>query len=132
MLVRGFAVGAGADDINLVLWNCGPNGSGRVVLIDDERRPFARPGILIAARYVPDLPGCVATGASREEAVREISQAIRFHIESLREHNEAGAGTASHGNRCRRGRCCWVNRPREHAASPRVGPGGWRWTKIRT
>ena len=38
MLVRSFAVGAGADDINLVLWNCGPNGSGRVVLIDDERR----------------------------------------------------------------------------------------------
>ena len=34
------------------------------------------------AAYVPDLPGCVATGASREEAVREISQAIRFHIES--------------------------------------------------
>ena len=40
------------------------------------------------AAYVPDLPGCVATGMSREEAVREISQAIRFHIESLREHGE--------------------------------------------
>ena len=40
------------------------------------------------AAYVPDLPGCVATGASKEEVVREISQAIRFHIESLREHSE--------------------------------------------
>lgn len=40
------------------------------------------------AAYVPDLPGCVATGASREEVVREISEAIRFHIESLREHHE--------------------------------------------
>ena len=38
--------------------------------------------------YVPDLPGCVATGATREEAVREMRQAIEFHIESLREHGE--------------------------------------------
>ena len=40
------------------------------------------------AAYVPDLPGCVATGATREETVREIRQAIRFHLESLREHGE--------------------------------------------
>ena len=38
--------------------------------------------------YVPDLPGCVATGATREEAVKEMRQAIEFHIESLREHGE--------------------------------------------
>ena len=37
---------------------------------------------------VPDLPGCVATGATREEAVREMRQATEFHIESLREHGE--------------------------------------------
>lgn len=35
--------------------------------------------------YVPDLPGCVATGATVEEAEREISEAIQFHIEGLRE-----------------------------------------------
>ena len=40
------------------------------------------------AAYVPDLPGCVATGATGEEAVREMRQAIEFHIESLREHGE--------------------------------------------
>lgn len=40
------------------------------------------------AAYVPDLPGCVATGASREEALHEISEAIRLHIKSLREHHE--------------------------------------------
>ena len=40
------------------------------------------------AAYVPDLPGCIATGATREDAVREIRQAIRHHIESLREHGE--------------------------------------------
>ena len=40
------------------------------------------------AAYVPDLPGCIATGDTREDAVREIRQAIRYHIESLREHRE--------------------------------------------
>ena len=40
------------------------------------------------AAYVPDLPGCVATGATREAVVREIREAIGFHIESLREHGD--------------------------------------------
>lgn len=35
--------------------------------------------------YVPDLPGCVATGSTREEAEREIRNGIRFHLEGLRE-----------------------------------------------
>ncbi len=34
--------------------------------------------------YVPDLPGCVATGRTLEEGEREIREAIRFHIEGLR------------------------------------------------
>ena len=38
--------------------------------------------------YVPDLPGCAATGATRDEAVLEMRTAIAFHIESLREHSE--------------------------------------------
>jgi len=33
--------------------------------------------------YVPDLPGCVATGQTIEEAEREIREAIEFHIEGL-------------------------------------------------
>jgi predicted RNase H-like HicB family nuclease len=33
--------------------------------------------------YVPDLPGCVATGKSREETERRIREAITFHIEGL-------------------------------------------------
>ncbi len=40
------------------------------------------------AAYAPDLPGCVATGATREEAVEEMRRAIEFHIESLREHGD--------------------------------------------
>ncbi|HLH77048.1 MAG TPA: type II toxin-antitoxin system HicB family antitoxin [Candidatus Binataceae bacterium] len=35
--------------------------------------------------YVPDLPGCVATGATVEEAEREIKEAIRFHLDGLRQ-----------------------------------------------
>jgi predicted RNase H-like HicB family nuclease len=35
--------------------------------------------------YVPDLPGCVATGASIEETEAEIAAAIRFHIDGLLE-----------------------------------------------
>jgi predicted RNase H-like HicB family nuclease len=33
--------------------------------------------------YVPDLPGCVATGYPVEETEREIREAIEFHIEGL-------------------------------------------------
>jgi len=35
--------------------------------------------------YVPDLPGCVATGPTIEEVQREIREAIRFHLDGLRE-----------------------------------------------
>ena len=35
--------------------------------------------------HVPDLPGCVAVGETREEALRLIREAIEFHIDSLRQ-----------------------------------------------
>ena len=35
--------------------------------------------------YVPDLPGCVATGPSVEAVEEEIRAAIRFHIEGLKQ-----------------------------------------------
>ncbi len=38
--------------------------------------------------YVPDLPGCVATGATIEEVEREIREAIEFHIEGMRQDGE--------------------------------------------
>ncbi|MBI4815711.1 MAG: type II toxin-antitoxin system HicB family antitoxin [Deltaproteobacteria bacterium] len=34
--------------------------------------------------YSPDLPGCVATGADRNEVEREMSEAIEFHVQGLR------------------------------------------------
>ncbi|HEY4955613.1 MAG TPA: type II toxin-antitoxin system HicB family antitoxin [Gemmatimonadaceae bacterium] len=35
--------------------------------------------------YVPDLPGCVATGATVVEVESEIREAIIFHLDGLRE-----------------------------------------------
>ena len=38
--------------------------------------------------YVPDLPGCIAAGETREEVLQLIREAIDFHIEGLRENGE--------------------------------------------
>lgn len=35
--------------------------------------------------FSPDLPGCIATGDTREEVEREIAEAIAFHLDGLRE-----------------------------------------------
>lgn len=35
--------------------------------------------------YVPDLPGCIAAAATREEVTRLIHEAIEFHLEGLRQ-----------------------------------------------
>ncbi|HRC38887.1 MAG: type II toxin-antitoxin system HicB family antitoxin [Rubrivivax sp.] len=35
--------------------------------------------------YVPDLPGCIATGASLQEVEAEIREAIAFHLDGMRE-----------------------------------------------
>jgi len=35
--------------------------------------------------YSPDLPGCVATGKSREEVKRNMQEAIEMHVQGLRE-----------------------------------------------
>jgi predicted RNase H-like HicB family nuclease len=38
--------------------------------------------------YVPDLPGCVAAGESKEEVVDLIQDAIELHLEGLKEDGE--------------------------------------------
>ncbi|BAZ36622.1 hypothetical protein NIES4101_25410 (plasmid) [Calothrix sp. NIES-4101] len=35
--------------------------------------------------YVPDLPGCIATGLTIPEVEQQIKEAIDFHLEGLRE-----------------------------------------------
>jgi len=34
--------------------------------------------------YVPDLPGCIATGDTKEELQKNIYEAIQFHLEGLK------------------------------------------------
>lgn len=35
--------------------------------------------------YVPDLPGCVAVGETREEVSQLIHEAIEFHLQGLKQ-----------------------------------------------
>ena len=37
------------------------------------------------AAYAPDMPGCIATGATREEVERNFQEALVFHLAGLRE-----------------------------------------------
>ncbi len=39
------------------------------------------------AAYSPDLPGCIATGATREETEILMHEAIALHIEGMKEDN---------------------------------------------
>ena len=53
---------------------------GYTIVIEETPRNFSA--------YAPDLEGCVATGATRDDVVREMRFAVAFHIESLRGHRE--------------------------------------------
>jgi predicted RNase H-like HicB family nuclease len=53
------------------------NSKRYAIVVERAKRNFAA--------YVPDLPGCVATGATMEEAGRLLRAAIKIHIAGLRE-----------------------------------------------
>ncbi len=42
--------------------------------------------------YVPDLPGCIATGATMEEAEAMIREAVEIHIEGMLDSAPSGSG----------------------------------------
>ena len=46
--------------------------------------------------YVPDLPGCVATGSTIEELEEHIREAITFHLDGLREDGMPVPAPSSH------------------------------------
>lgn len=46
--------------------------------------------------YVPDFPGCVATGSTIEEVEQEIREAIAFHLDGLREDGMPVPPPSSH------------------------------------
>ncbi|MDX1253569.1 MAG: type II toxin-antitoxin system HicB family antitoxin [Gammaproteobacteria bacterium] len=35
--------------------------------------------------YVPDLPGCIAAGSSKQEVLQLIQEAIEFHLEGIKD-----------------------------------------------
>jgi predicted RNase H-like HicB family nuclease len=37
--------------------------------------------------YCPDLPGCIATGKTIEEVKQRMAEAIKIHLEGMREDN---------------------------------------------
>ena len=47
--------------------------------------------------HVPDLPGCIAAGETRDEALELIKEAIEFHIEGLLEAGEPVPPASSTG-----------------------------------
>lgn len=47
--------------------------------------------------HVPDLPGCIAAGETRAEALNLIKEAIEFHIEGLRDSGEPIPPPSSEG-----------------------------------
>lgn len=38
--------------------------------------------------YVPDLPGCVAVGETRQEALKLIHEAVEFHLDGMKEDGD--------------------------------------------
>lgn len=53
--------------------------------------------------YAPDVPGCAATGATVEEAIAQMREALEFHFEGLERQGEA------------------IPEPRAHVATIAVG-----------
>ena len=46
------------------------------------------PGKRNYSAYVPDLPGCVSTGKTLAQVRRNIREAIRFHLDGMREDGD--------------------------------------------
>lgn len=54
--------------------------TGYAVIIEGEGDSYSA--------YVPELPGCIATGKSRTQVEKRIRSAIEFHLEAMREAGE--------------------------------------------
>lgn len=61
--------------------------------LKETSREDVQPGLRACrshvSAFVPDLPGCVATGRTRAEVERRIHEAIEMHLAGLRSANQA-------------------------------------------
>ena len=46
--------------------------------------------------YVPDLPGCIATGQTMDEVEQQIREAIEFHLDGMKEDGKPIPPPSSH------------------------------------
>ena len=51
--------------------------NGYLVVIEKAKRNYAA--------YCPDLPGCIATGKTRQQVEKNMNAAIRMHLNGMRE-----------------------------------------------
>ena len=52
-----------------------------LVIIEDTKTGYSA--------YSPDLPGCVSTGATKKEIQENITEAIKFHLEGMKDEGLA-------------------------------------------
>lgn len=50
-----------------------------LIVIEKEKKNYSA--------YCPDLPGCVATGKTREETERNMHEAVEMHVQGMLEDN---------------------------------------------
>lgn len=48
--------------------------------------------------HVPDLPGCIAAGETRDETLQLIREAVAFHLDGMRLHGETIPPPTSEGD----------------------------------
>ncbi len=84
--------------------------------------------------YVPDLPGCVSTGATLTEIEKNIREAIEFHIEGMIEDGDPIPEPSSQAFEVRsrsldqQSPCCDMRRVRRPGARPfRICPAALPW-----
>ncbi|MEN6443495.1 MAG: type II toxin-antitoxin system HicB family antitoxin [Methanoregula sp.] len=51
------------------------------IIIEEGKRNFSA--------YCPDLPGVIATGKTEEKIIKNMREAIKFHLEGLRDDNQS-------------------------------------------
>jgi predicted RNase H-like HicB family nuclease len=69
-----------AGTLNSVLKQAGLKSKKYLIVIEETATGFSA--------YSRDLPGCISTGAAREDVEENMREAMAFHLDGLREEGE--------------------------------------------